>query len=253
MGVLDRLVLSDFAWERMSPLIIGRPDQRGSTGRDNRMFVEGVLWIVRTGSPWRDLPEVFGDWNSVFRRFSRWSRKGVWQRIFAAMSDDPDFEYLIVDSTIVRAHQHSAGAKRGSEDRAIGRSRGGLSTKIHMAVRGLGCPVRFALTAGQKGDAPQADALIEGLPAEIVMADAAYDSDRLRKTIADKGAVAVIPNNPSRARKYPLDKHLYAQRHLIECCFSKLKHFRRVATRYEKTARNYRAVVTLAAIVLWLR
>ena len=88
---MDRLVLSDEQWDRVSGLIIGRPDQRGSTGRDNRMFVEGVLWIVRTGSPWRDLPEVFGEWNSVFRRFSRWSQKGVWQRIFDAMSDDPDF------------------------------------------------------------------------------------------------------------------------------------------------------------------
>ena len=113
LGVMDRLVLSDATWERMAPLIIGRPDQKGSTGRDNRMFVEGVLWIVRTGSPWRDLPEAFGDWNSVFRRFSRWSLKGVWWRIFEAMSDDPDFEYLIVDSTIVRAHQHAAGAKKG--------------------------------------------------------------------------------------------------------------------------------------------
>ena len=94
MGVMDRLVLSDEQWGRISGRIIGRPDQRGSTGRDNRMFVEGVLWIVRTGSPWRDLPEAFGEWNSVFRRFSRWSRKGVWQRIFAAMSDDHDFEYL---------------------------------------------------------------------------------------------------------------------------------------------------------------
>ncbi|WGR97522.1 IS5 family transposase [Bradyrhizobium sp. ISRA443] len=253
MGVMDRLVLSDAAWERMAPLIIGRPDQKGSTGRDNRMFVEGVLWIVRTGSPWRDLPEVFGDWNSVFRRFSRWSAKGVWWRIFEAMSDDPDFEYLIVDSTIVRAHQHAAGAKKGGEDQALGRSRGGLSTKIHMAVRGLGCPVRFTLTAGQKGDAPQAAALIEGLPAEVVIADTAYDADHLRKHIAAKNALAVIPNNPSRALKYPLDKHLYAQRHLVECCFSKLKQFRRVATRFEKTARNYRAVVTLAAIVLWMR
>jgi len=128
-----------------------------------------------------------------------------------------------------------------------------LSTKIHMAVRGLGCPVRFTLTAGQKGDAPQAEPMIEALPAEIVMADAAYDSDRLRDMIAGKGAIAVIPNNPSRARKYPLDKHLYAQRHLVECCFSKLKQFRRVATRFEKTARNYLAVVTIAATVLWLR
>ena len=218
------------------------------------MFVEGVLWIVRTGSPWRDLPQAFGDWNSVFRRFSRWSLKGVWRRIFEAMSDDPDFEYLIIDTTIVRAHQHAAGnEKKGSEDQALGRSRGGLSTKIHMAVRGLGCPVRFTLTAGQKGDAPQAAALIEGLPAEVVMADTAYDADPLRQAIAAKGAIAVIPNNPSRALKYPLDGHLYAQRHLVECCFSKLQAIPRYCNRFEKTARNYRAVVTLAAIILWMR
>lgn len=122
-----------------------------------------------------------------------------------------------------------------------------------MAVRGLGCPVRFSLTAGHRGDAPQAGPLIEDLPARAVMADAAYDSDALRKAIKAKGAVAAIPNNPSRASKYPLDKHLYAQRHLVECCFSRLKQFRRVATRFEKTARNYLAVVTLAAIILWLR
>jgi len=128
-----------------------------------------------------------------------------------------------------------------------------LSTKIHLAVRGLGCPVRFFLTAGQRGDAPQAGALIEGLPAEIVMADTAYDADHLRNAIANKGAIAVIPNNPSRTKKYPLDTHLYAQRHLVECCFSRLKQFRRVATRFEKTAKNYLAVITIAAIVLWLR
>lgn len=86
MGVMDRLVLSEPQWDRISGLIIGRPDQRGSTGRDNRMFVEGVLWIVRTGSPWRDLPEAFGEWNSVFRRFSRWSAKGVWLRMFEALA-----------------------------------------------------------------------------------------------------------------------------------------------------------------------
>lgn len=85
------------------------------------------------------------------------------------------------------------------------------------------------------------------------MADTTYDSDRIPRAIADKGALAVIPNNPSRASKYPLDEHLYAQRHLIECCFSKLKQFRRVATRFEKTAANYLAVITIAAAVLWLR
>jgi transposase len=122
-----------------------------------------------------------------------------------------------------------------------------------MAVRGLGCPVRFILTAGQKGDAPQAAALIEGAPAEFIIADTAYDADHIRTAAAAKGAQAVIPNNPSRSLKYPLDEYLYAQRHLVECCFSKLKQFRRVATRYEKTARNYLAIVTIAATVLWLR
>jgi putative transposase len=112
MGVMERLVLGDDQWKRMSAHIIGTERTRGSSGRDNRMFVEGVLWIARTGSPWRDLPEVFGAWNSVFRRFSRWAAKGVWDRVFATMSDDPDFEYLIIDSTIVRAHQHAAGAKK---------------------------------------------------------------------------------------------------------------------------------------------
>jgi len=122
-----------------------------------------------------------------------------------------------------------------------------------LAVRGLGCPVRFHLTAGHKGDAPQALPLIEGLPAEVVMADTAYDSDQIRQAVAEKRALAVIPNNPSRAKKHPLDKDLYAQRQLVECCIGKLKHFRRVATRFEKTARNYLAVVTLAAILIWLR
>jgi transposase len=100
---------------------------------------------------------------------------------------------------------------------------------------------------------PQAASLIEGHKADIVLGDAAYDADRFRAVIAAMEAVAVIPNNPSRAAKHPFDRQLYKERHLIECCFSKLKQFRRVATRYEKTARNYLAVVTLAATILWLR
>ena len=128
-----------------------------------------------------------------------------------------------------------------------------MSTKIHLAVRGLGCPVAFHLTAGQKGDAPQAAALLEGRQAGVVMADTAYDADHLRTRIAETGALAVIPNNPSRSTKLPFDEELYKERHLIECCFSKLKQFRRVATRFEKTARNYQAVVSLAAIILWMR
>lgn len=114
MGVLDRLILSDVQRERMAGHVIGDERTRGSSGRDSRTFVEAVLWVVRTGSPWRDLPDASGAWNSAFRRFGRWGAKGVWhRRIFAAMSDDPDFEHLILDSTIVRAHRHAEGATRG--------------------------------------------------------------------------------------------------------------------------------------------
>ena len=112
MSLADRLMLSDAQWERIVPHIIGDCRSRGTSGRDNRMLVEAVLWIARTGAPWRDLPAVFGNWNSLFRRFSRWRQKGVWDRLLKAVSDDPDFESLILDSTVVRAHQHAAGAKK---------------------------------------------------------------------------------------------------------------------------------------------
>lgn len=120
-------------------------------------------------------------------------------------------------------------------------------------MRGLGCPVRILLTGGQRGDVPQAAALLSQDQPAAVLADAAYDADHFRTAIAKAGAIAVIPNNPSRTPKLPFDKALCRERHLVECCISKLKHFRRVATRYEKTARNYLAVVTVAATLLWLR
>ena len=108
-----RLLLRDDQWERMAGLLPGKVGDPGRSGHDNRHFVEAVLWMARTGSPWRDLPGSFGNWNSVFTRFSRWSKDGVWDRLFAAMADEPDFEYIMIDSTIVRAHQHAAGKKGG--------------------------------------------------------------------------------------------------------------------------------------------
>lgn len=117
----------------------------------------------------------------------------------------------------------------------------------------MGNPVSIRLTAGQKGDVPQAAALLGEHRPAIVMADTAYDADHFRKAVEAAGAKAVIPNNPSRAQKYPLDRELYKERHIVECSFSKLKQYRRVATRYEKTARNFMAIVTIAATILWLK
>ena len=108
-----RRELTDAHWGRIKDFVPGKETDCGSTGRDNRLFVDAVLWIARTSSPWRDLPDAFGNWNSVYVRFSRWAKKGNWELLFEALVDDPDFEYLIIDSTIVRAHQHAAGAKGG--------------------------------------------------------------------------------------------------------------------------------------------
>jgi putative transposase len=105
--------LTDAQWSRIEGLLPGRVGTIGVTARDNRLFIDAVLWLARTGAPWRDLPASFGLWNTVFQRYDRWARKGRWERIFEALSDDPDFEYIMIDSTIVRAHQHAAGGKGG--------------------------------------------------------------------------------------------------------------------------------------------
>ena len=109
--MLRRHAISDEQWDRIKDLLPGRPGIRGRTAADNRLFVDAVLWIGKTGAPWRDLPERFGDWNSTFRRFDRWSRKGVWKAVFDQLQD-PDLEWLILDSSVIRAHPHAAGARK---------------------------------------------------------------------------------------------------------------------------------------------
>ena len=110
---MNRLVLKDEQWARIAPLLPGKAGDPGRSGADNRLFLEAVLWRVRTGSPWRDLPGEFGNWNSVFQRFRRWVRAGVFERLFGRVSDEPDFEYALIDGTIVSAHQKASGAKGG--------------------------------------------------------------------------------------------------------------------------------------------
>ncbi len=111
---MDRCVLSDSQWERLAPLLPGKPGDPGRSAGDNRLFLEAVLWIARTGAPWRDLPDSFGLWNTVFQRFRRWAKKGVFEQIFKVLSENADFEYVLIDGTIGRVHQHGTGAKKGT-------------------------------------------------------------------------------------------------------------------------------------------
>src|SRR6516164_6363320 len=225
---MNRYAFRDDQWERIKDLLPGKPGDVGVTAHDNRRFVEAVLYRYRTGIPWRDLPERFGDWKNTHRRFSRWAKKGVWQRLFEHLAADADNEYAIIDSTIVRAHQHSAGAPKKDDDHAIGRSKGGLSTKIH--------------------DLVDADALLPQMAADLLIADKAFDADEwVIRPLASAGKAAVIPPRKNRRPGRDFDRDLYKARHLIENFFCKLKQFRAIATRYDKTARNFLAAVHLAA------
>ena len=116
-AILIRRELTDRQWVRIEKLVPGKEGDKGRAGEDNRLFVDAVLWILRTGSPWRDLPDEFGNWNSVYVRFRRWAKNGVWESLFKTLADDPDFEHVMIDATIVRAHQHAAGAKGGPRRR----------------------------------------------------------------------------------------------------------------------------------------
>ncbi len=135
-----RTVLSDAQWDRIKELVPGKESDRGVTGRDNQLFVEAVLWVARTDAPWRDLPTDFGNLNSVWKRFWRWSKAGVWRSLFKALADDPDFEFVIIDATIVRAHQHAADVKgrlkiRPSGDRVEGSRPSCTSPSMRSAIR----------------------------------------------------------------------------------------------------------------------
>ncbi len=156
-----------------------------------------MLWRVRTGSPWRDLPSGFGNWNSVFQRFRRWVRAGVFDRLFERMLDEPDFEYALIDGTIVSVHQKASGAKGGTQNQAVGRSRGGLATKIVALVDAVGNLVRFVLLPGQLHDSVGVAPLISGIEFGVLLGDTAFDVDWLRAELGARGGAAVIPPRPA--------------------------------------------------------
>lgn len=142
--MIHRYALRDDQWEHIKDLVPGREGCVGVTAKDNRLFVEAVLYRYRSGIPWRDLPARFGDFRVIHTRFTRWTKSGVWERIFKHLAEAADNEYNMIDATIVRAHQHSAGASCSSaEAEDIGRSMGGLSTKINSVVDALGNPISF--------------------------------------------------------------------------------------------------------------
>lgn len=257
-----RLLIKNEAWKALSKALeIVRP-KVGSPGNDIRLFIEALLYIARTGVPWRDLPTYFGNWEAIYKRFRRWEKSGVWQKLWDTLQQ-PRFKKarkLFIDSTIVRAHRHAAGASKksgGQEAQGIGRSVGGPSTKIHAGCTDEKTSVALVLTPGQCSDAPTFDIVIEEIPEdnnlEDVAADKGYDSKHIRDKISAKKMNPVIPPRKNRKEQIAYNKETYALRNQVERWFGKIKEFRRIATRYEKLSKTFMAFIHLVSVFVIVR
>lgn len=195
---MSRYDLTDFEWRVIEPLLPNKP--RGVPRVDDRRVLNGIFWVLRSGAPWRDLPERYGPRTTCYNRFVRWRKAGVWDRMMDAITAARDGDIQMIDSTSVRAHQQAATAK-GDRDHCLGRSRGGLTTKIPAVVDGQGLPIRLSLTAGQSHDGQAADELLDRVAAgTIVLADKAYDADRIRASLRERGRLPTSRRRPTGGR-----------------------------------------------------
>ncbi|MFD3377426.1 IS5 family transposase [Streptomyces sp. NPDC058697] len=274
-------------WARIEPLMPADP-ARGRRWADHRRTLEAIAWKYRTCSPWRDLPDELGSFQTAHKRLIRWAVDGTWERILAAVlaaaDDADDVGWTVsVDSTVCRAHQHAAGArKKGASDRAepddhaLGRSRGGLSTKVHLASDSRARPLALRVTAGQAGDAPAFETVMASIRVPrsgpgrprtrpvAVLADRAYSSRAIRSHLRRRGIRAVIPQPSDQVghrlrrgrvggRPPAFDAEAYKQRNVVERCINRLKQWRGLAMRTDKLAITYQAALHLAAILIWAR
>ncbi|WP_190023216.1 IS5 family transposase [Streptomyces hiroshimensis] len=287
--------LTNDEWVRLRPHL-PESGQRGGRWKSHRRVIDGILFRQRTGVPWRDLPARFGKWKTVYERHRRWSADGTWDKIFAAVLADADVEGRIdwsmvsVDSTSCRAHQHAAGARKKPPrvpgerrtpwqhrpDEGLGRSRGGLTCKIHLAGEGGRRPLALLVTPGQWGDAPQLIPVMErirvgrlggGRPRtrpDHLSGDKAYSSRRNRRYLRRRQIKHTIPEPSNQranrkrrgskgGRPAGFDKTVYKRRNEVERTINALKGSRAVATRFDKRAYVFHGTVTVAAIRLWLR
>ena len=246
-----RFDLSDDEWALLEPLM---PKSRKSARADDRKIMNAIFYVLRTGMPWRDLPERYGPYTTAYNRFNRWSRRGIWKRIFDTLAAE-----IARQPVSDRQHDRESPSrgqrrKRGEQNQAIGISRGGRSTKIHAIVDSKGRPLNFTVTGGQVHDSQVVgDVLDTPRPPLAVTADKAYDSEKVRQQIKDEGALPVIPSRSNATKKAYCPKRFYRRRHKIENYFCRIKDWRRIATRYDKLARNFLAAAALVGALYWIK
>ena len=219
-----------------------------------RRFIDAIFYMLKSGIQWRLLPFYYGHWRAIHKRFKYWAKKGVWQKLFQAIQQDPDMEYVMLDSTIIRANACAAGYKKDSQlEECLGRSRGGFTTKIHALTDALGNPLKFILTGGQRNDITQAIPLLNQISDTFVIADKGYDSNELIAFLQNQNCISVIPSRKNRKEPREYDTFLYQDRNRIECFFGKIKQFRRIASRFEKSAQAFLSFLYLVGVLIWIR
>ena len=216
-------------------------------------MIEAMIFLLRAGCPWRDTPVIFGPWNSVYTRWRRWAHCGLWAKLLPILAKGARGKLRAVDATHIKVHQHGANPSGGHTLNAIGRTKGGLNSKLHAVVDGNGRALALVLTAGQVHELQAAPELLKSLRSVIVIGDKAYDSDQLANLLTNQDCQICVPAKANRRRPLPFHRGWYRKRHHVENFFQRAKSLRRFATRYDKTGICFFATVCLAAVLDWLR
>ena len=217
------------------------------------VVLRGILTVLSQGCKWRAIDQPGAGWNAIYKYYWRWSHEGLWGMLWAWCAPKLVGTKRFVDSTHVKAHRCASNARGGREHQALGRTKGGLNTRIHAVVDLRGRPANLFLSAGNEADISHAEALLEEVPAAMLVADKGYDSDSFRDWLRERGTRPCIPPRSNRKAPESYSKSACKKRHLVENFFERIKNYRRVATRYDKLAVTYLGFVYLATTVLILR
>ena len=215
-------------------------------------MVEAMIYVLRSGCPWRDLPGHFGPWSSVYTRWSRWSKAGIWASILDVLTQRDEGQLRHLDSSHIKVHQDASNPPGGQENQCFGRTKGGLNCKVTALVDGAGRALQLTLAPGHRNDLRAAEEIV--IPKhKRVVADKGYDSDGFRARIAAAGSQSCIPPRTGRIRPPVYHKGYYSRRGRVEHFFQRIKRLRRIGTRYEKLDITFIAFLHLAAVLDWLK